>query len=84
MRCSSGWPIPECIADPVVSVASRRRVVVNVYNAHGLLMHNMVAGNFDYVQRECRKRKNGRFRQIIHATRPGLSVAGRSWLANYG
>lgn len=39
------------------------------YNAHGLLMHNMVAGNFDYVQAGMPKRKNGRFRQIIHATR---------------
>ncbi len=39
------------------------------YNAHGLLMHNMVAGNFDYVQAGMPKKKNGRFRQIIHATR---------------
>ncbi len=37
------------------------------YNAHGLLMHNMVAGNFDYVQAGMPKK--GRFRQIIHATR---------------
>ncbi len=27
------------------------------YNAHGLLMHNMVAGNFDYVQAGMPKKK---------------------------
>ncbi len=54
------------------------------YNAHGLLMHNMVAGNLITCRRECRKRKNGRFRQITTRPGAGLSVAGRSWLANYG
>ncbi|STV58401.1 putative metallothionein SmtA [Klebsiella pneumoniae subsp. rhinoscleromatis] len=36
------------------------------YNANGLLMHNMVAGNFDYVQLGMPKRKNARCRRIIH------------------
>ncbi len=35
------------------------------YNANGLLMHNMVAGNFDYVQLGMPKRKNARCRRII-------------------
>ncbi len=55
------------------------------YNAHGLLMHNMVAGNFDYVQAGMpKKKKTDAFARL--STRPGagLSVAGRSWLANYG
>ncbi len=84
MQCSSGWPIPAAYYNPVVSVASRRRVVVNVLQCAGLLMHNMVAGNFDYVQAGMPKRKNGRFRQIIHATRRRFILAGRSWLANSG
>lgn len=39
------------------------------YNANGLLMHNMVAGNLDYVQIACRKRKNARCRRTIRAIR---------------
>nr|VXZ86516.1 putative S-adenosyl-L-methionine-dependent methyltransferase [Klebsiella pneumoniae] len=34
------------------------------YNANGLLMHNMVAGNFDYVQLGMPK-ENARCRRII-------------------
>ncbi len=55
----------EWVADPVGVLGTkrsgcimpRRRAVVDVfYNANGLLMHNMVAGNFDYVQAGMPKR----------------------------
>lgn len=39
------------------------------YNANGLLMHNMVAGNFDYVQLGMPKKKNARCRRIIRVSR---------------
>ena len=38
------------------------------YNAHGLLMHKYGRRNFDYAGGNAEK-ENGRFRQIIHATR---------------
>lgn len=37
------------------------------YNANGFLMHNMVAGNFDYVQVGMPKRKSARFPRTIRA-----------------
>lgn len=39
------------------------------YNANGFLMHNMVAGNFDYVQVGMPKRKSARFPRTIRAIR---------------
>lgn len=39
------------------------------YNANGLLMHNMVAGNLDYVQIGMPKKKNARCRRTIRAIR---------------
>ena len=75
-----GWPIPAAYYRPaMVSLRPGGVLSLMFYNAHGLLMHNMVARDFDYV----RDTKNGRFRQIIR-DRQVLSVAGRSWLANYG
>ncbi len=45
------------------------------YNAHGLLMHNMVAGNFDYVQAGMPKKKKRTLSPDYPRPGAGLSVA---------
>lgn len=49
------------------------------YNANGLLMHNMVAGNFAYVQQGMPKRKNAPFRRIIRASRSRFIAGLKRW-----
>ena len=55
------------------------------YNAHGLLMHNMVAGNFDYVQAGMPKKKK-RTLSPDYPRDPAQVYLWleEAWLANYG
>ncbi len=85
MRCSSGWRIPAILQTLWSTLRPGGVLSLMFYNAHGLLMHNMVAGNFDYVQLGMPKRKNGRFRRIIRVTRRRFitgwkKLAGRFWV----
>lgn len=50
------------------------------YNANGLLMRNVLVGNFGYVQQGMYKRNDARFRQIFRAI-PSKSMAGWRRLA---
>lgn len=52
------------------------------YNANGFLMHNMVAGNFDYVQVGMPKRKTHAFPGLSARSTAGLWLAGSDWLAD--
>lgn len=52
------------------------------YNANGLLMHNMVAGNFDYVQIGMPKRKTHAVAGLSARSAAGIRLAGSSRLAD--
>ena len=61
------------------------------YNAHGLLMHNMVAGNFDYVQAGMPKKKKRTLspdyprdpaQVYLWLEEAGWQIMGRDWLVN--
>ena len=49
------------------------------YNANGLLMHNMVVGNFDYVQLGMPKKKNARYRRTIRVRRSRFMAGWKRW-----
>ncbi len=73
---------PQSVLQTLWSMLRRAARCRVFYNANGFLMHNMVAGNFDYVQVGMPKKKKAHAFPAIRAIHSRLWLAGSDWLAD--